>query len=199
MKNEKGFTLIELLVVILIIGILLAIIMPNFAAFQERARQSSVKNNMHVYQTAMESYAVDHFGNYIVTWDDVEMSSYFPGGDPIPTPAIEGNLPVNPYTSVRYLEAPTPGTGTFAYYPDEWAQGAAASQRSDDPLCPYLGLAAVTYVADVSGAILIGGYTPDGIDSPSEYGICAWGKYLLEPIFDRDPASTEVVYFVLHN
>ena len=62
--NKKGFTLIELLVVILIIGILLALIIPNFVLFQERARRTSVKNNMHVIQTCLEAYATDHNGNY---------------------------------------------------------------------------------------------------------------------------------------
>ena len=85
MRN-KGFTLIELLVVILIIGILLALIVPNFVMFQERARRASVKNNMHVIQTALEAYAVDHMGNYPSeeVFEEEEESMllcYFPGGD----------------------------------------------------------------------------------------------------------------------
>src|SRR5512137_2542387 len=109
--NKKGFTLIELLVVILIIGILLALIIPNFVLFQERARRTSVKNNMHIVQTALEAYAVDHNGMYPsgdVSWeeeDDAGFCLWLPGGDPIgidQTPVC-GKFPVNPYTGVRYI------------------------------------------------------------------------------------------------
>ncbi|MFN4150067.1 MAG: type II secretion system protein [Candidatus Sericytochromatia bacterium] len=63
-KSKKGFTLIELMVVIVIIGILVAIALPNFIAAQDRAKISSVKANMHTLQTVLETYAVDWGGTY---------------------------------------------------------------------------------------------------------------------------------------
>mgnify|MGYP001613309122 CR=1 FL=1 len=63
-SSQKGFTLIELMVVIVIIGILVAIALPNFIGAQDRAKLSSVKSNMHTIQTMLETYRVDWGGVY---------------------------------------------------------------------------------------------------------------------------------------
>lgn len=56
---NKGFTLIELLVVIAIIGSLSAMLVPNFMAARERARDSVRKSDLSQIQKALELYKQD--------------------------------------------------------------------------------------------------------------------------------------------
>jgi len=63
-QDEKGFTLIELLVVILIIGILAAIAIPSFLNQKGKANDASAKELARTAQTAAETIATDHNGDY---------------------------------------------------------------------------------------------------------------------------------------
>jgi type IV pilus assembly protein PilA len=62
--SEKGFTLIELLVVMLILGILAAIAIPAFLNQRNKASDAQAKAQVRTMQTAMETWATDHGGNY---------------------------------------------------------------------------------------------------------------------------------------
>ena len=62
-NNEQGFTLIELLVVIIIIGILLAIAVPSYLGFRDRANDSAAKANVRAALPSVEAYYADN-GDY---------------------------------------------------------------------------------------------------------------------------------------
>ncbi len=206
MRN-KGFTLIELLVVILIIGILLALVIPNFVLFQERARRSSVKNNMHIVQTVMEAYATDHYGaypseDYEGAWeiDDDEVANpacYFPGGDPFdpedPEAGKPGQFPTNPYTGKRYNTEEE----DMLYAVEEVELGQCAMLNSEDDDCPYLDLESESGFSGEIGIIV--GLHPE-TDQYIEYGVYGFGKIVTMPMFEVDPIEPDIfIFFVLHN
>ena len=63
-NSEQGFTLIELLVVIIIIGILLAIAVPSYLGFRDRAANNAMKANLRAALPAAEAYYSDN-GTYV--------------------------------------------------------------------------------------------------------------------------------------
>ena len=63
MKN-KAFTLVEILIVVIILGILAAIVIPQFTKASEDARESALASDLQMIRSQLELYKVQHLESY---------------------------------------------------------------------------------------------------------------------------------------
>ena len=96
-KHNRGFTLIELLIVVVIIGILVAIVVPKFANGKERAMVSAMRSDLHNLVTAQEAF----FTNGL---------TYYNG--PVPDPSFSYN--VSDHVTVTLVNVTASGWGATA-------------------------------------------------------------------------------------
>jgi general secretion pathway protein G len=59
-RKNKGFTLVEILIVVIILGILAAIVIPQFTEASNDARQSSLSSDLQTVRSQIELYKVQH-------------------------------------------------------------------------------------------------------------------------------------------
>ncbi|MCC6682734.1 MAG: prepilin-type N-terminal cleavage/methylation domain-containing protein [Phycisphaeraceae bacterium] len=62
--RKRGFTLVEILIVVVILGILAAIVIPQFTNASESAKASSLTSQLQTIRSQIELYQVQHTGDY---------------------------------------------------------------------------------------------------------------------------------------
>jgi len=63
MKAKSGFTLVEILIVVVILGILAAIVIPQFTDASTQAKESALASDIQMMRSQLELYKIQHNDN----------------------------------------------------------------------------------------------------------------------------------------
>ena len=89
-RNQKGFTIMELLIVIVIIGILIAIAVPAYQNFRDRARLTACQANRRTIKSAWGLWMADE--NTAIAMDDAALRAALgPVMGTVPSCPVAGN------------------------------------------------------------------------------------------------------------
>jgi general secretion pathway protein G len=121
--SKKGFTLVEILIVVIILGILAAIVIPQFTQASTEARVSNLKTNLQTIRSQLLLYKMQHTNEaYPDTNFDTQMTQYTDmAGDVTATPDATHTLgpylqsiPVNPFSAVNTVRVVSGAATAFA-------------------------------------------------------------------------------------
>src|SRR5690349_10023944 len=95
--KPSGFTLVEILIVVVIMAILAATIIPQFADTTTDAKVSNAKFNLHTLRAQIETYRAQH--NYISPSADLSelLVRTDATGAKMPAGGTAANYPYGPY------------------------------------------------------------------------------------------------------
>ena len=126
--SRRGFTLVEILVVVVILGVLAAIVVPQFTSAAGQSRESAAQQTLHRMRQQIEVYQ-GHHGRYPPSAATLEqqLSSATDAAGSVGTPGSSGfpfgpyirEMPVNPATGGNSVgDTPVTGGGTSDWYYD---------------------------------------------------------------------------------
>ena len=123
MKAKSGFTLVEILIVVVILGILAAIVIPQFTEASSEARLSSLCTDLQTMRSQIELYKIQHndelpgqqtggatFVEAMTGYTDIDGTVQAGPGDDIYGPYIQ-KVPTNQFNDSDEIDfSGTPGT-----------------------------------------------------------------------------------------
>jgi len=83
----RAFTLVEILIVVVILGILAAIVVPQFTSASQEAQAGNVATQLQTIRSQLELYRVKHNGQFpdLIAngWDDMTSTGEFLRAEPV--------------------------------------------------------------------------------------------------------------------
>lgn len=130
-RNRKsGFTLVEILIVVIILGILAAIVIPQFTEASSDARESSLISNLQTIRSQIELYKVQHNDDYpnnsTSSFEDCMTAKTDVAGDTVADGAVAADAIYGPYLQQIPVNPFKPMGGTVR------VDGAAAGAGTED-------------------------------------------------------------------
>jgi len=126
--KNAGFTLVEILIVVIILGILAAIVIPQFTEASNDARNNALASDLQTMRGQIELYHIQHLDTYPTAAIVNQLvyrsnSSGTTGSDPndYPFGPYLQKFPSNPFvagTTTNQVETGTgtPGSGNYGWY-----------------------------------------------------------------------------------
>jgi general secretion pathway protein G len=102
----RALTLVEVMVVVAVLGILAAIITPQFQGHITRAKEAAAKDNLCTVRVQIQLYKVDHKGRYPGYWKGMQAPATTLKYQFIGTSAEDGSAVASTVKSGEYIYGP---------------------------------------------------------------------------------------------
>lgn len=105
-RGERGLTFIEMMVVLAIIGLLLALVGPQFIGQVGKAESQAARNQIALFETALDTFRLD-VGRYPTTQEGLEALRSRPFGlDRWDGPYLRKGVPNDPWGTAYLYRSP---------------------------------------------------------------------------------------------
>jgi general secretion pathway protein G len=121
-RMRKGFTLVEILIVVIILGILAAIVIPQFTQASTEARLSNLKTNLQTIRSQLLLYKTQHneaypgatFSTQLTTYSDISGgTATAPDSTHTFGPYLQA-VPINPLSNSQAVRIVTGNSTAFS-------------------------------------------------------------------------------------